>query len=125
MRYLADTHVFLWWLNDDPKLRSGVRKVLGDPTSAVHVSAASIWEIAIKVRIGKLDFDGDPVREIGANGFLDLPMTASHAYAAGSLPCHHEDPFDRMLIAQAQLEQLVLLSYDASFEPYDVTVQSG
>ena len=122
MRLLADTHAYLWWLNDDPKLGSAAREAMADPTAIVYVSAVSIWEISIKVSLGKLDVDGDPVKEIWANGFVELPITAQHAHHAGNLPRHHDDPFDRMLVAQAQLEGLVLLSRDAAFSAYPVSV---
>ena len=120
MRLLADTHAYLWWLADDPRLGGEAREAMAEPTAVVYVSAASIWEISIKSALGKLDIDGDPVKEIWANGFVELPMTAQHAYRAGQLPRHHDDPFDRMLIAQAQLESLTLLSQDKVFTAYSV-----
>ena len=122
-RLLLDTHAFLWWLSDDPTLSETTRAVMADPTTFVHVSAATIWEIAIKSNLGRLDTDNtDMALEIVANGFIELPMTARHAYAAGWLPRHHDDPFDRMLIAQAQAESLTLVSRDAAFNAYDVTL---
>lgn len=120
MRLLLDTHAYLWWLADDPRLREGARAAIADPDAAVHVSAASVWEIAIKIELGKLELDGDPVAEIARNGFLELAMTARHALAAGSLPRHHDDPFDRMLIAQARTEDLTLVTRDAAFRAYNV-----
>ncbi len=122
MRLLLDTHAYLWWLNDDPKLSDQARQGMADLTAIVYVSAASIWEISIKTQLGKLAIDGDPVKEIWSNGFVELPMTARHADHAGRLPRHHEDPFDRMLIAQAQLEHLVLVSRDAAFKEYTVSL---
>ncbi len=83
MRLLADTHAYLWWLLDDPKLSAEARQAMADPSTAVFVSAASIWEISIKVSLGKLEFAGDPVAEIRDNGFDELPMTAQHAQHAG------------------------------------------
>lgn len=125
MRLLLDTHAFLWWLNDDPKLTDQARTALEDPTTLVYVSAVSIWEIAIKVKLGKFDLgEIDPVEEIAANDFLELPVTARHAHAAGALPRHHDDPFDRMLIAQARLEDLVLVSHDTKFKDYEVQILS-
>ena len=120
MRLLADTHVYLWWLADDPKLGTEAREAMAEQTAIIYVSAASIWEISIKSTLGKLEVDGDPVKEIWANGFVELPMTAKHAHRAGQLPRHHDDPFDRMLIAQAQLESLTLLSRDTAFSAYGV-----
>jgi PIN domain nuclease of toxin-antitoxin system len=122
VRLLLDTHAYLWWLNDDPKLSDKARQGLADLEAVTYVSAASIWEISIKTQLGKLIIDGDPVQEIWANGFVELPMTARHADHAGRLPRHHEDPFDRMLIAQAQIEHLVLVSRDAAFKDYDVSL---
>ena len=119
MRFLADTHAFLWWLDDDPRLGAGARDRMADPRSTVWISAASIWEIAIKSQLGKLSVDADLSQEIGENGFLELPMTARHAAAAGALPPHHRDPFDRMLIAQSRLEDLRILSRDSVLGLYD------
>src|SRR5689334_21966502 len=105
MKLLLDSHAFLWWLAEDPKLSKEARQAVADPSSVVHVSAATVWELSIKAARGKLDLDGaDLVEEIGENDFLELAMTARHSLAAANLPRHHEDPFDRMLIAQAQLE---------------------
>ncbi len=120
MRLLLDTHAYLWWLSDDPKLSAEARDGMADPAAIVYVSAASVWEISIKVQLGKLDFEGDPVKEIWSNGFVELPMTAQHADTAGRLQRHHDDPFDRMLIAQARLENLILVSRDKAFGDYAV-----
>ena len=121
MRLLLDTHAFLWWLNDDPKLRAKARAAISDPGASVYVSAATIWELSIKARLGKLDLEGtDPVGEIAANDFLELPISARHALAAGDLPRHHDDPFDRMLVAQAQLEDLVIVTHDSKIDAYGV-----
>jgi len=122
LKLLVDTHAYLWWLSDDAKLRDEARAAMADAASLVYVSAATIWEIAIKVELGKLEITGDPVAEIEANGFVELPMTARHAELAGRLPKHHEDPFDRMLIAQAKLEKLVLVSRDGVFTAYGVPI---
>ena len=94
-----------------------------DSTSLVHVSAATVWEIAIKAHLGRLDTGGaDIAHEIPANGFIELPMTARHAHTAGWLPRHHDDPFDRMLIAQAQVEALTIVTRDTAFRSYDVAL---
>jgi PIN domain nuclease of toxin-antitoxin system len=125
VKLLLDTHAFLWWLTDDPKLKEAARSALSDSAAGVYVSAASIWEIAIKAKLGKLDLrDIDPVEEIAANDFVELPMSARHAHAAGYLPRHHDDPFDRMLIAQAQVENMILVSHDTKFEAYGVKLLS-
>ncbi len=122
MRLLLDTHVYLWWLRDDRRLRSEVRAAIAAPRSLVHVSAASIWEAHIKARLGRLDVDGDLVAEIEENGFVELAMTATHAALSGSLPLHHRDPFDRMLVAQAGKESLRLVTHDEQLAAYDVEV---
>jgi len=123
MKVLLDTHAFLWWLGDDPTLSPAAREAIRNPDALVHVSAASIWEIAIKVTLGRLDVqDSDCAAEIEANGFVDLAITARHAQTAGALPRHHDDPFDRMLIAQAQLENLVLITHDRRLRRYGTPI---
>jgi len=123
VRLLLDTHVFLWWLSDDSTLSPDARATMTDPTSLVHVSAATVWEIAIKAHLGRLDTGGaDMAHEILANGFIELPMAARHAHTAGWLPRHHDDPFDRMLIAQAQVEALTIVTRDTAFRSYDVAL---
>lgn len=118
-----DTHALLWWANDDKRLKPPERDAIGDENSIVWVSAASMWEISIKRRLGRIDIDAvDLERELERSNFLELPIAWRHAENAGSLPRHHEDPFDRMLIAQAQAEQLVLVSYDPAFRDYDVAL---
>lgn len=121
MRLLLDTHAFLWWLSDAPSLSTIAREAITEPASLVHVSAATVWEIAIKAHLGRLDAGGaDMVQEIVANGFVELPMAARHAHTAGWLPRHHDDPFDRMLIAQAQTEALTIVTRDSAFQRYEV-----
>ena len=135
MRLLLDTHAFLWWLADDPRLSAEAKEAISEARSIVHVSTATIWEISIKANIGKanigkanvgrIDLGGaDLALEISANGFVELPITARHAMAAGGLPRHHDDPFDRMLIAQAQAEGLAVVTHDTAFRSYDVSVRS-
>jgi PIN domain nuclease of toxin-antitoxin system len=123
MKLLLDSHAFLWWLADDPKLSTGARQAVADPASTIHVSAATVWELSIKASLGKLDLDGaDLLREIEENDFIELPMTARHALAAATLPRHHEDPFDRMLIAQGQIEGLTIVTRDSAFRAYGVAL---
>ena len=123
MRLLLDTHAFLWWLADNPKLVESARRAISDPSSIVWISAVSIWEISIKKALGKLQIDSDDlVQEISDNGFIELPISALHAQAAGNLLRHHDDPFDRMLIAQAQTDELFLVTHDSAFEPYGVQI---
>ncbi|MDP8953468.1 MAG: type II toxin-antitoxin system VapC family toxin [Actinomycetota bacterium] len=95
---------------------------LVDPAVTVVVSAASVWEIAIKQTIGKLSVDGRVIDHVERNGFERLPISFEHGERAGSLPLHHKDPFDRMLVAQAQLERLTLVTRDRHFDAYDVAV---
>ncbi|MCA3177237.1 MAG: type II toxin-antitoxin system VapC family toxin [Burkholderiaceae bacterium] len=118
MRLLLDTHVFLWAVTDSPKLGDDARRTI-ESAEAVHVSAASIWEAAIKARLGKLDVDpADLVRAIDRSGFVELPVRASHAAAVAALPAHHADPFDRLLVAQAVEEPLRLMTADAMLARY-------
>jgi PIN domain nuclease of toxin-antitoxin system len=123
VRLLLDTHVFLWWLNDDPKLNEAARAAISAPTAKVWISAATIWEASIKKEVGKLQINrGDLVEEISANGFIELPISARHASVSAELPKHHKDPFDRMLIAQAQVEELILVTRDSVLKDYDVQI---
>jgi PIN domain nuclease of toxin-antitoxin system len=122
VRLLLDTHAFLWWLQDDERLSASARRAIGDSASVVHVSAASIWEASIKAAIGKLRTDANLPDEVPASGFVELPVRASHAWQAGRLPRHHDDPFDRLLVAQAKLEDLTVVTHDATFRKYGVPV---
>jgi len=125
MRLLLDTHVFLWWLTDNRRLSREARTAITDPDSVVHVSAANCWEIAIKASLGKLKIAGADIEsEIAANGFVELAITARHAFSAGRLPRHHDDPFDRMLVAQAEAEKLVLVTHDEIFRSYGLNLLS-
>ncbi len=124
MRLLLDTHALLWWMSDDPAMPSSARKLLANPGNTILVSSASAWEIATKFRIGKLpdaddllvDFEGYLARE----HFEAFPISLDHAVRAGLLPGPHKDPFDRMLIAQAQAETLPIVSNDAAFDGYGI-----
>jgi PIN domain nuclease of toxin-antitoxin system len=123
MRLLLDTHALLWWLGGNERLRPALRARIADEQAEVFVSAASAWEIAIKVQTGKLD--AGPLAqglaaEIERQGFLPLSISLDHAERAGLLPPHHRDPFDRMLIAQAQAENLHLVSNERIFDRYGV-----
>lgn len=122
MKILLDTHVYLWWLRDDRKLTRKLAEAIADPAHTILVSAASVWETSIKIALGRLHVEGDLVDEIEANGFVELPVNARHAQLAGALPRHHEDPFDRLLVAQASLEGLRLATVDSSFRHYDVAL---
>jgi PIN domain nuclease of toxin-antitoxin system len=119
MSLLLDTHVVLWWLTDDSTLAAEVKERL-DHEPDVYVSPATIWEVAIKQSIGKLDKPTDLPERIRDSGFRHLHITAEHGIVAGRLPLIHRDPFDRMLIAQAQVEQLTLVTRDAEIPKYAV-----
>ena len=124
MTLLLDTHVLLWWLADDPRLTPAMREAIADPSTSVVVSAASAWEAAIKAAVGKLRVPDGLREELVRHGFDGLPVTVEDGLAAGALPRHHSDPFDRMLIAQAARRQFVLLTADRRFSDYDVLTLS-
>ncbi len=118
---LLDTHVFLWWRADDPRLQQPARSAITQ-ADLVFVSAASAWEAAIKAFLGKLDLPDTLESGVEDSGFSKLTITFSHAEAAAALPPHHSDPFDRMLVAQARAEGLTLVTHDRKLEPYDVPI---
>lgn len=124
MRVLLDTHTLLWWLDGDRHLSRRAREVIADDGTAVLVSAASAWEISTKVRLGKLPGATEVAAELPAilrqQNFDPLPIAVAHALRAGHLPGPHRDPFDRMLIAQAQAEDLALVSNERVFDAYGV-----
>jgi PIN domain nuclease of toxin-antitoxin system len=119
MSYLIDTHILLWWLFDDPKLNSECRDIIRNPDLRIIVSSVSAWEIATKYRIGKLPEAKQIIEEysqiLDRAKFIELAVTSAHALRAGSLPISHRDPFDRMLIAQAEVESLPIITYDPAF----------
>jgi PIN domain nuclease of toxin-antitoxin system len=124
LNLLLDTHAFLWWTGGDTALSRPARAAIGDESNAVYVSAASAWEIATKFRIGKLPgvavVAGDLSATLGAQGFIPLPVTFAHGQAAGALPGPLKDPFDRMLIAQAMLDRMALVSNEQGLDAYGV-----
>ena len=126
MKCLLDTHALLWWLFDDPKLSPRARETIARPENEIFVSAASAWEISTKHRIGKLPEAGDIVAQfptyLRKARFTALAVSVDHALLAGSLPGPHRDPFDRMLIAQAKLHSLPIVTIDSIFGDYGVNV---
>lgn len=124
MRVLLDTHALLWWLAGDERLSADARAVILDEANEVFVSAATAWEIATKVRLGKLPgaapIAAELAEHIGGQGFAGLDITVAHGQRAGLLPGPHKDPFDRMLIAQAQAEGVVIVSNETLFDGYGI-----
>jgi PIN domain nuclease of toxin-antitoxin system len=124
MRVLLDTHVFLWWIMDSPMLPEAARAVIGDGDNELFLSAASGWEIAIKSQLGRLQLQGPPqefvAEQLAQNRIHSLPILMAHALHVFSLPWHCRDPFDRLLVAQSQLENLPLLTFDEDIARYDV-----
>lgn len=120
MRLLLDTHAMLWFLNAPSKLRSKARSAIASPRNKVFVSTVSIWEAMVKKSIGKLAVKTDLIEEITKAKFEFLDIHPRHALGVGDLPRHHDDPFDRMLITQAIIEELKIVTRDETFERYDV-----
>jgi PIN domain nuclease of toxin-antitoxin system len=123
VRLLIDTHVVLWWLTDDETLSAEVKQTI-DTEAEVFISAASVWEIAIKQALGKLTGPPDLLDVVADCGLVELPIRSRHAIEAGGLPPLHRDPFDRMLVAQARCDGLTLLSRDPQVRRYDVPLRA-
>jgi PIN domain nuclease of toxin-antitoxin system len=121
LRLLLDTHVLIWWAREEP-LHPDASLAIADPGHRIAVSAASIWEAEIKAVAGRLGLGRNLWREAEARGFEQLAITSAHAVQAARLPQHHEDPFDRMLVAQAQLEGFTIVTRDPVFDRYPVAV---
>ena len=121
MRLLLDTHVLVWWLEDNPKLKSEICEVIANPENEIFISSVTIWEISIKKGKGQLDVTDDLAGILQKAGYQSLDITFAHGWAAGKLPLLHRDPFDRMLIAQAQIENLILVTEDAQILNYQVS----
>ncbi len=125
MRLLVDSHVLLWHVLDDPRLKPAPTAAIESEGAQVLVSVASLWEIAIKSALGKLEAPEDLPERIEQLGFRPLPIQSRHAWAVRDLPRHHGDPFDRLLIAQARAESLPIVTADPAFDAYDVTIVWG
>lgn len=124
-RFLLDTHVLLWWLSDDPKLGPRCKELIGDGRNQIFVSAATTWEMSIKSALGKLNAPEDMDSIVEDEGFDKLPISLYHGQLAGKLPTLHRDPFDRMLIAQAQAEGLILITADDAIGQYSLRVRDA
>lgn len=126
MKYLLDTYAFLWWNMDDAQLSSLAREIISDGANEIFLSAATAWEIAIKTARGRLELPEDPTRYVSSrmnlHGFQALPMQIYHAVQVYKLPMHHADPFDRLLVAQSQIESMPLISVDVDIRKYEVDV---
>ena len=127
MKVLVDTQAWLWMLAAPDRLSRSARRIVGRADNELYVSAASAWEIAIKWGLGKLTLPADPAEYVPSrmaqSGVIPLPIKHAHAVQVARLPAHHRDPFDRLLIAQASLEGMVLLTGDHQLEPYDVRIE--
>jgi PIN domain nuclease of toxin-antitoxin system len=123
LKLLLDTHLLLWALADHPRIKP-LRKRLLAADNEVYFSVASLWEVSIKVSLGKLDADAQVIREAALDsGFLELPILGPHALQVGALPWHHRDPFDRLLVAQALAEPMRLLTVDEQLSAYGGMVE--
>ena len=126
MQYLLDTHVLLWWITSDKRLSTKAKVLIQSHRNTIYWSVASSWEVSIKYALGKLSFDEPPEdllpSELNRNHIETLPILNEHAFLAGQLPAHHKDPFDRMLIAQARIESLGVISDDSNYRFYDIDV---
>jgi PIN domain nuclease of toxin-antitoxin system len=125
MRLLVDTHAFLWFVTDDPLLSAAARAHIADPLNEILISLASYWEVAIKVSIGKypmnVPFDRFFTEGIDGNDISILPVEIRHAAVLSALPMHHKDPFDRMIVAQAMVERIPIVSVDVALDAYGIT----
>ena len=124
MKLLLDTHALLWWLADDARLGRRARQAIAAPTNLVFVSAATAWEIALKRAVGKLVAPGDVEEWLVESNFQALPIHIAEAVASAELPLHHRDPFDRLLVAQAQIGRMTIVTGDEEIARYGVSLLS-
>ncbi len=122
MKYLLDTNILIWWLETNTRLSPRIKHIINEKGNSIYVSSISAWEMNIKKAIGKLTTPDDLEEVIALNHFIPLSVTIAHAMQVKHLPLHHRDPFDRMIIAQAQLEQFAIITADPIFEKYSVAV---
>jgi PIN domain nuclease of toxin-antitoxin system len=126
VKFLLDTHTFLWWITDDPQLSEAAREIIRNSDNELFLSVASAWEMAIRVRLGRLHLPDRPDRfvpdQLARNGIQPLPIEMSHALYVARLPSIHNDPFDRLIVAQSMLEKLPIITKDGVIAKYEVTV---
>ena len=122
MKLLLDTHTLIWWLANDSTLSQVAKKAISNPDNLVFISAASAWEMAIKKSLGKLDVPDDLAIQIKNHNFQPLSITINHGLAIEKLPYHHNDPFDRMIIAQAICESMTIITRDKKFSSYKISI---
>ena len=122
MKFLLDSHVLLWWLSDHKSLSTKAAVAIKDGENVIFVSAVTAWEISIKRALGKLTAPDELEEVLESNNFQQLPISIRHGLVAGNLPRHHDDPFDRMLIAQSLTEQLTIITQDTRMEQYGVSI---
>ena len=120
MKYILDTHILLWWLNDDKKLDSNKKKIIANPNNLIFISAVNIWEIEIKKALGKLVIPESYIKTCIETQFTELPITISHISYLAKLDNHHSDPFDRLLICQSIAENCILITEDKILKSYDI-----
>jgi PIN domain nuclease of toxin-antitoxin system len=120
MKLLLDTHILIWWLSEASRLSQTEIDLITDADNFIFVSAATAWEIAVKKMIGKLEAPNDLPAALGINNFLELPITIEHSQKLYQLPLHHNDPFDRIMVAQAMSEDLTFMTRDAKIALYDI-----
>ena len=125
MQALMDTHTFLWWTLNDPALSPACRRIIANRANALYISVVSVWEIVIKAQTGRLPLPDPPAQfipsRIAAGGFILMPVHMEHALQVSNLPLHHREPFDRILVAQAQIENLPILTVDSIIGQYAVS----
>ncbi|MBC8497203.1 MAG: type II toxin-antitoxin system VapC family toxin [Anaerolineales bacterium] len=126
MNYLLDTHTFLWWITDDERLSKISRDLIAEGQNRLFLSAISGLEIAIKAQIGRLELPSNPIdfiqEQVATNAFMNLPLQLKHTLHVYTLPMHHRDPFDRVLVAQSQIENMPILSADPILRRYPVEI---
>lgn len=125
MKYLLDTHIILWWLTTPEKIHKKAQKIIKDKSNSIYVSSASLWEMAIKKSIGRLTLPHNLIEIMAIENFKILPINAEESLNVADLPMHHTDPFDRLMIMQAKLNDLIIITRDAKFAEYPVITLAG